>query len=89
MIGVHGGYLAAVVTRLVRMLFIHIIWYANLGEDARVNAHILCALLLNRCELVCKAIPDRCFSYFYGECWSEIFASQNAENINIPDTIPI
>lgn len=67
--------LAAVVARLVRIFVVHVIWYANLREDAGMNAHVLCTLFANGLELMREAVPYSTLSNLDGERWCEVFAS--------------
>lgn len=89
MVGVQGGDLAAVVAGLVCVLVVHVVWDAYLGEDAWVDARILCAFVANGFELMGEAISNGGFADFDGEGWSEVFSAEDAEDVDIPDTIPV
>lgn len=88
MVGVQRCYLTAVVARLVRILVIHVVGDANLGEDARVHSRVLSALVADRLELVREAVSNRRLSNLDGKCRRQVLSSQHAENVHVPHPVP-
>ena len=69
MVRIQRCYLTAVVASLVRVFIVHVIWNADLCEDARMNSHVLCTLVADCLELVREAVPDSILSNLDSERW--------------------
>jgi hypothetical protein len=82
-------YLAAVVACLVRVLVVHVVWNADLGENARMNSRVLCTLVSNCLELMREAVSDGILSDLDRKRWCQILPSQNTKYVDVPYTVPV
>jgi hypothetical protein len=88
-VGVHCSNLTRIVPCLVRILVVHIIGYSNLREYTRSQAHVVHTFLSDCFQLIAETIANSCLSQFDCKCRSEISATENAKDVNVPHSVPL
>lgn len=89
MVCVHSSHLAAIVARFVCIFVVHVIRDSNLREDHRVVTHIPKTFISQELELIAHAVSNGSFTDFDTKHGRQILATEDTNDIDIVESIPI
>jgi hypothetical protein len=73
-VGIESGDLTAEVARLVCVLVIHVVRYADFCEYTWMHTHVLGAFFADCCKLMREAVSYGILAKLDGKCRCEIFS---------------
>lgn len=85
---IKGADLRDEVAGFIGFAVVHVVGDADFGEEARGGPDVVEAFLLYGEELVPEAVADGGLADAEGEAGEEVAATEDAEDVDVPDAVP-
>src|SRR3569833_1528531 len=89
MVGIHRRRLAGVVAGFVRLLIVHIVRNAELGQNARQVADVVASFLSQCCELIPETVSNSRLAELDGKRRVQILSTEYPDHIDVPVSVPL